>query len=68
MLRMMDKVKTTHSKVDDVEDDCRDDGPVVNVGEDEGVGGQTEDDVPQVEGEVAEHYVQEQLRCGHGMV
>ena len=64
---MMDEVKSTHSNIEDVEDDCRDDGPVVNVGEDEGVGGQTEDDVPKVEGEVGEGHMEGQLGPGHAV-
>ena len=40
---MLDEEKSTDSKVEDVEDNSRDDGPVVNVGEDEGIGAQTED-------------------------
>ena len=51
---MLYEVKSTHSKVENVDNDTRDDTPEVNEGEDEGVGGEAEDDVPQVEGEVAE--------------
>ena len=51
---MLYEVKSTHSKVENVDNDSRDDTPVVNEGEDEGEGGEAEDDVPQVKGEVAE--------------
>ena len=51
---MLYEVKSTHSKVENVDNDSRDDTPVVNEGEDEGVGGEAEDDVPQVKGKVAE--------------
>ena len=68
LVRMMNEVQSTQGKGEDVEDDCGYDGPVVNVREDEGVGGQTEDDVPQVEGEVAEGHMDGQLDPGHTVV
>ena len=45
---MLYEVKSTDSKVENVENSSRDDTPVVNEGEDEGIGGEAEDDVPQV--------------------
>ena len=61
---VLNKVKSTHGKVEDVENNSRDDTPVVKEGEDEGVGGEAEDDVPQVEGEVAEGHMEGQLGLG----
>ena len=45
-----------------------DDTPVVNEGEDEGIGGEAEDDVPQVEGKVAEEHMEGQLGLGDCVV
>ena len=64
----MNEVQSTQGKIEDVEDDWRDDEPVVNVGEDEGIGGQSEDDVPQVEGEVAEGHTYGQFGPEHAVV
>ena len=65
---MLYEVKSTDSKVENVENNSRDDTPVVNKGEDEGIGGEAEDDVPQVEGEVAEEHMEGQLGLGDAVV
>ena len=65
---MLYEVKSTDSKVENVKNKSRDDTPVVNEGKDEGIGCEAEDDVPQVEGEIAEEHVDGQLGLGDAVV